>query len=361
MTASTGARSRARPAESTRVALDEQLRLLPDWFERYYTTHPPSLRFQATTRADWEAWRAALRTRLWELLGTFGEEERVPLRPRVVDVQEEDAYRREKIVYDTAPGVTAVAYLLVPNGATLPRPAVLCPPGHGIGKEAVARKGTTQDYGARFAEAGFVTLAPEHVGFGERQQFAGGDAQKGYRLTNLKLQLLGRTIIGLRLWDLQRALDLLQSRPDVLPDRIGCAGLSLGGELTLYLAALDGRVRAAVISGFLNTFRQTFFAVEHCNCGYVPGILRYAEMGDIAALIAPVPLLVESGKRDAGFPLSGALEGYGIARRAYELLGVPDRCGLDAFDGGHAFSGRKALPWMRRWLVDQAATPGAER
>jgi dienelactone hydrolase len=276
------------------------------------------------------------------------------LRPRVVEVQEEECYRREKVVYDTAPGVTAVAYLLIPRGVALPRPAVLCPPGHGSGMEAVAQKGTTQDYGVRFAEAGFVTLAPEHIGFGERAQLDRDDPARGYRLTNLKLQLLGRTIIGLRLWDLQRALDLLQSRPEVIPDRIGCVGLSLGGEMTLYLAALDDRVRAAVISGFLNTFRHTFFAVEHCNCGYVPGILKWAEMGDIGALIAPTPLLVEAGKRDRGFPLAGALEGYGIVRRAYQLLGLPERCEMEVFDGGHAFSGRKAIPWMQRWLGAEA-------
>jgi len=120
--------------------------------------------------------------------------------------------------------------------------------------------------------------------------------------------------------------------------------------MTLYLAALDERIRVAVISGFLNTFRQTFFDREHCNCGYVPGILKYAEMGDIAALIAPRPLLVEAGKRDTGFPVSGALEGYGLARRAYTFLGADERCDLDVFDGGHAFGGRKALPWMARWL-----------
>ena len=336
---------------------DERFRLQPDWFARYVEAHPPRLRFQATTRDAWLTWRIALRDRLRELLGlsedgVSAEGERVALNPRVVEVQEEEAYRREKLVYDTAPGVTAVAYLLVPRGVALPRPAVLCPPGHGQGKEAVAQKGTTQDYGVRLAEAGFVTLAPEHIGFGERQQLDQGDAQKGYRLTNLKLQLLGQTIIGLRLRDLQRAIDLLQSRPEVLPDRIGCCGLSLGGEMTLYLSVLDDRIRCAVISGFLNTFRQTFFAVEHCNCGYVPGILRWAEMGDLAAAIAPTPLLVEAGKRDRGFPLAGALEGYAIARRAYEVAGVPERCDMEVFDGGHAFSGRQALPWLRRWLAD---------
>jgi dienelactone hydrolase len=343
------------PVEATKeqaehADLEAAWRLEPEWFARYYADHPPLLRFQATTAAEWQEWREALRRRLWALLGDFDDADRVPLRPRVVEVQEEEAYRREKILYDTAPGVSAVAYLLIPRDVTLPAPAVLCPPGHGIGKEAVAQKGTTQDYGVRYAEAGLVTLAPEHLGFGERQQLYGGDPQKGYRLTNLKLQLLGKTAIGMRLWDLQRALDLLESRPEVIPNRIGCAGLSLGGEMTLYLAALDERVRAAVISGFLNTFRQTFFAIEHCNCGYVPGILKYAEMGDIAALIAPAPLLVEAGKRDTGFPLSGALEGYSIARQSYELLGLPEHCDIEVFDGGHAFSGRKAIPWMKRWL-----------
>jgi dienelactone hydrolase len=339
----------------TETETESPFRLEPDWFARYLEANPPRLGFRAADREAWAAWRAALRDRLWDLLGTLGDGARVPLNPRTVEVQEEEAYRREKVVYDTAPGLSAVAYLLIPRDVALPRPAVLCPPGHGPGKEVVAQKGTTQDYGVRLAEAGFVTLAPEHVGFGERRQLDRGDAQKGYRLTNLKLQLLGQTAIGLRLWDLQRALDLLRARSEVLPERIGCCGLSLGGEMTLYLAALDERVRCAVISGFLNTFRQTFFAVEHCNCGYVPGVLKWAEMGDIAAAIAPTPLLVESGKRDRGFPLEGALEGYAVARRAYEVAGVPERCEMEVFDGGHAFSGRKAIPWLRRWLLDEPA------
>ena len=343
------------PVDPAATQTDARFRLEPDWFSRYLEANPPRLCFRATSRAEWEAWRTALRARLWDVLGTLGDESRVPLNPRTVEVQEEETYRREKVVYDTAPGIRAVAYLLIPRDVALPRPAVLCPPGHGAGKEVVAQKGTTQDYGVRLAEAGFVTLAPEHLGFGERQQHDRGDAQRGYRLTNLKLQLLGQTAIGLRLWDLQRALDLLQGRPEVRADRIGCCGLSLGGEMTLYLAALDERVRCAVISGFLNTFRQTFFAVEHCNCGYVPGVLKWAEMGDIAAAIAPTPLLVEAGKRDRGFPLAGALEGYATARRAYEVAGLPERCEMEVFDGGHAFSGRKAIPWLRRWLGDAPA------
>ena len=86
--------------------------------------------------------------------------------------------------------------------------------------------------------------------------------------------------------------------------------------MTLYLSVLDDRIRCAVISGFLNTFRQTFFAVEHCNCGTCRASSSGRKTGDLAAAIAPTLLLVEAGKRDRGFPLAGALEGYAIARRA---------------------------------------------
>jgi dienelactone hydrolase len=331
--------------------MSDRLRLIPAFFDRYDQEHQPLLRFQATSREAWECWRTELRETLWHLLLGGWHPERVPLNMAWLDEYEEECYIRRKLTYETAPGITAVAYLLIPKGAPFPRPAVLCLHGHGQGKEMVVTKGNPQDYGVRYVERGYVVLAPDHIGFGERAEEAGGDATKGYRLVWLKLQLLGLTVMGLRLWDLLRALDLLQSLPEVIPERLGCCGLSLGGELTLYLAALDERVRVAVISGFLNTFRQTFYAVEHCNCGYIPGILKYAEMGDIAALIAPRPLLVETGKRDAGFPTSGALEAYATARRAYELLGATECIDIEIFDGGHAFSGRKALPWMDRWLL----------
>ena len=323
--------------------------LEPDYFARYCDVHPPELRFQAKTQTEMQAWRQALQAKIRDLL-CLSAYQSVPPNPRRVERVEEEAYWREKLVYETAPGITAVAYLLTPKGESHPRPSLLCPPGHGPGKEAVIQKGTIMDYGVRFAEEGYVTFVPEHLGFGERAQYYDGNSDRGYRLTNLKLQILGLPVIGLRTWDLMRGLDLMAQLPEVDPKRIGCVGLSLGGEMTLYLAALDDRIKVAIISGFLNTFRDTFFAVEHCNCGYVPGILRYAEMGDIAALIAPRPLLIESGKRDRGFPTSGALEAWAIVRRAYDVAGVADRTDFEAFDGEHAFSGRKALPWVRKWL-----------
>jgi len=327
----------------------ERFSLLSGYFEHYYQTHPPVLRFQATSPVQFEEWRLALRLKIWELLGV-PPIDRVPLAAHVVAREEEEAYWREKITYTTAPGITAVGYLLTPKSATLPRPAVLCPHGHGVGKEATIQKGTSQDYAVRFAEHGFITFTPDHIGFGDRSELFDDDAGRGYRLTMLKFQLLGQTVMGWRVWDLMRALDLLAQRPEVQADRIGCVGLSLGGELTLYLAALDDRVKVALISGFLNTLHDTFYAVEHCNCGYVPGILKYAEMGDIAALIAPRPLLIESGKRDTLFPTKTAQEGFGIAQRAYALLGAVERIEMEIFDGGHAFSGRKAFDWFERWL-----------
>src|SRR4029078_967353 len=91
--------------------------------------------------------------------------------------------------------------------------------------------------------------------------------------------------------------------PQVDPARIGIMGISGGGTTTLFTAALEDRIKAIVISGNLNSFRDSILAIRHCECNYVPGILQVAEMGDIACSLAPRPLLVESGTEDLIFPI----------------------------------------------------------
>jgi len=94
-------------------------------------------------------------------------------------------------------------------------------------------------------------------------------------------------------------------------------------------------------------------AMDHCPCNYVPGILRYAEMYDVASLIAPRPLLVESGTKDSIFPVQAVLKAYEKVGRVYELLGAEERLDKDIFGGRHQISGKKAYDWLRKWL-----TPG---
>jgi hypothetical protein len=127
-------------------------------------------------------------------------------------------------------------------------------------------------------------------------------------------------------------------------------GGSGGGAAALLAAALDQRLRAAVISNYFCTFKDSILAIKHCHCNYVPGILQDAEMADIAALIAPRPLLIQSGDRDAIFPLSGVLAAYQRLYSAYSALDASDQLHRDVFAGGHQINGAPAYDFLTRWL-----------
>ncbi len=157
-------------------------------------------------------------------------------------------------------------------------------------------------------------------------------------------------------WDLHRLIDYARSRRDCRADRIGCAGLSGGGLQTLWAAALDPRIRCAVISGYLYGYKQSLLDLhQNCSCNYVPHLYEYVDMGDIAALIAPRPLLVETGTKD---PLNGAgglknvLSQMRPIRRAYRLLGAANLVRHDIFEGEHRWHGVEAIPWLQKHLAE---------
>jgi dienelactone hydrolase len=278
-------------------------------------------------------------------------------------VEETDRLVRQRLVYWTRPGLQATAYLLLPKAAPLPAPAVLCLHGHGQGgkDEAIDPASIYRGFGRRFAEEGCVVLCPDQIGFGER---ALPDGPVNYQVLVHGLNLLGHTLIGLRYWDLVRALDLLAGLPQVRPDRIGVMGLSLGGEMTLFLAGLQTRVRAACVCGYLTSHRSTFLDQPHCTCGHLRDLSRHFEHLDLAALIAPRPLFVDAGRRDPAFPWQEAQALVRRLRPAYRLLGRPrSHLGLEVHDGAHEISGRLSIPWMLRRLREdpEPARPPAGR
>jgi cephalosporin-C deacetylase-like acetyl esterase len=152
-----------------------------------------------------------------------------------------------------------------------------------------------------------------------------------------------------------RTVDYIRSRPEQLVDGIGCLGLSGGGTTALFATALDPRITVAIVSGYLNTFRASIMSIVHCECNYVPGILKYAEMSDIAGLIAPRPLLVEGGLEDDIYPVEATEAAYEKVSEVYRLLGVPEHLDKDIFPGPHQFSGRKAFGWLDRWLASPSS------
>lgn len=147
-----------------------------------------------------------------------------------------------------------------------------------------------------------------------------------------------------------RALDILSRLSEVDAGRIGCYGLSLGGVTTLLLSAIDLRVKTAGVSGFFSSFCSSFMDVAHGTCGNVQDLALQFEHLDLAALIAPRPLVLESGRTDTGFPYAVAVEHAHALQPFYAWYGREDALAHDVFDGGHEISGRLAYPWFERWL-----------
>ncbi len=324
---------------------------------------PRLYEFKARTIEEWKEWRASLRDKLIDLLGGFPE--RISLDPEVLERKEFDAYFRERIVFNSAPDVSVVGYLLIPKDVEFPVPGVVALHGHGYGKDDIVGiwedgtergipDGYQKDFAISLVKNGFVTFAIEQACFGERREpedINKDKYQSSCRKVSFWAMLLGKTVLGMRVWDIMRAIDYLETRKEVNPASIGVMGISGGGMTSLFSSALDERIKASVVSGYLNTFRDSILSVHHCECNYVPGILRYAEMYDIASLIAPRALLIESGTKDTIFPVKATEFSVSKVRKVYELLGVPEKLDVDIFEGRHQISGRKAYDFLKRELT----------
>lgn len=316
----------------------------------------------------WRFWRTELLAKLEELTG-YATMLRTDLNALITEERTFDGYIRQRVEISTEPGVIMPFYVLIPTTGPGPFPALLTPHGHSSGgKYAVANERVNDavaktidehnyDYGVQFVRAGFIVFAPDARGFGERQEVAAsrsGILASSCREINNMAYPLGQTVTGMWAWDLHRLIDYVETREDADVERLGCAGLSGGGLQTLWATALDERIRAAVISGYLYGYKESLLDLHgNCSCNYVPHLYEYADMGDIAALIAPRPLLVETGDED---PLNGAsgldnvYPQVEMARSAYRLLGVEGMLVHDVFHGPHRWNGVEAIPFMQRHL-----------
>jgi dienelactone hydrolase len=325
---------------------------------------PLQMTFRAQTRKQAELWQKRLRAKVTELVGGFPAK-RAPLEAQTLESREFPGYRREKFVFQSKPGVWALAYLLSPKSAKAPHATMICIPGHGRGvddivgidkngQDRTAREGYEYDFAIQVTEHGMAALAIEPMAFGCRRD----PLTKSHGLESAACQpaagvalLMGETMIGWRVYDVMRAIDWIETRKDLDAARVGCMGISGGGTCTLFSTALDPRIRAAMVSGYLNTFRDSIMSISHCIDNYVPGILNWAEMYDVAGLIAPRPLFVESGERDNIFPIAASRASFARVRKVYEVFDAAALTEQETFDGPHSFWGKRGLPFLAKHLA----------
>lgn len=314
--------------------------------------------FPAGQQEEYDGWVTRQRSLLHELLGRMPE--RVPLNLESLESVECDGYRREKVVFDTEDTMSVPAYLLSPAGRRRPGPAVLAIHGHGPGKSQACGLTHTaapnSDYALQLVRRGYVVLAPDLRCFGERVDEMPADHYACD--TNLVHAVMaGWNPLAQNLWDMARSLDVLEQHPLVDPARLGVVGLSYGGTLSLFLAAYDQRVAAAVVSGYLSSWHAAHaIPLNMCGSQVLFGSLGRLEHLDVAAAIAPRAMLVESGTEDPIFPHQAASETVAQLRLLYDHLGAGASLEHDVFSGGHQWHGELAYPFLARQLgLDELA------
>jgi dienelactone hydrolase len=293
----------------------------------------PQLRFQAQTPQAARQWQQAARAKLYALMMGGAQPERVPLDPKVIQRVEvaADATVLEELTLQTLPDRRAHVWLARPARPTGKVGAVLAINGHGGSGEQVIRGQGLYWYGRALSQMGYVVIAPD-VGQHELQH------------TNWSL-------MGERTWDALRCVDYLLTRPEVDPARLAVAGLSLGGETTMYVAALDERLRIACSSGWLTTVAN--MKNGHCPCFNFAGLEENFDFSDIFACVAPRQLVCELGEQErapGGFPVAIGRSALSDLERAYRVFGAASNLTLTVHPGPHVFVGRDFLPQARAAL-----------
>src|SRR5216117_641479 len=308
------------------------------------------------TVADAERRKQVVREKLMGILGGLPDY-KGPLNPRTTGRIQNESYTIEKVIFESLPGWFVTANLYRPNQPGR-YPGILLQSGH-----TQEGKPEPQRLAANLALKGFVSLAFDPVGQGEREQTYNrdfGGALAGWSVNEhlhagAQSILVGESVARYFVWDAKRALDYLVSRTDVDPTRIGAAGCSGGGALTTFIGALDPRVKAVVPACFPNSYRLLFAGPDPDSEMSWPNFLsRGLDMADFVELSAPTPWLIQATEHDYFTP-EGARLVYEEARRWYALYGAEDNLRFSVGSGPHGMplESREAIyEWMIRWLKD---------
>jgi len=309
----------------------------------------------------WPALQGPARRRLRRSLGLAPLPARDPLDARIVGVADRGTYTIERLVFVSRPGFIVPALVYAPTGNAAPLPAVVYAVGHWMrhGKAETH----IQAFCAGLVQLGFVVLVMDPIGQGEREARFEDHG-------HLALLPLGLTQEGMMVWEHMRAIDYLRTRPDVDGARIGITGASGGGLTTMFTAAVDERILAAVSVCFVTSYRRFLRAMRGLDwngvgdlCNQVPGVIADLEMAGVGGLIWPRPLLVINGLQDPQFPVDGAREVVDRLRPLYQRS-EPEGVRLHVVDADHGYDRamrEAAYGWFSRWLNGMGAgSPIAE-
>ena len=302
-----------------------------------------------STIEDWKKRRPIVRRQLLYMLGLDPMPKKTPLNARVTRRLERDTYNIENIVFQSMPGLYVTGNLYVPKGVKGPLPAILYVCGHAPGPSGA--KVNYQHHGIWLAKHGYVAFLIDTIEFGEVPGIHHGT----HDLEMWDWVSLGYTPAGPEVWNGIRALDYLETRPEVDPKRLAITGISGGGAMTWYGAAVDERLQAgaSVCATWTVEHHTRLDAIhENCDCIYFMNTFQ-ADLSSVGALIAPRPFKMLSARRDPSFPVAGYKEAFQRTLPIYKLYGAADKVAEYDHDAPHAdipAFRKEADEWLNRWM-----------
>lgn len=313
----------------------------------------PSMSYDGS---DFLTWQKKAREKLSELIG-LNDFVKVEPKLQIEFTKTLDWAKEIRFTFESEEGYRVPCHLVLPLNVEKP-PVMISLQGHSKGMhislgrtkyEGDAVDGD-RDFVVRAVKEGFAGIAVEQRGFGE----CGGDKDGpccGH--SNYPNFLLGRrTTQGERVWDIMRLIDVLEENfADVLDlTNICCMGNSGGGTATAYVSTLEDRIKLAMPSCAMCTFKDSIGAMQHCTCNYVPSIAQYFDMDDFMAMAYPKYYIQVNGDVDPIFPLFGAKEVFEKGKKAYESMGMGERCIHVIGNGGHRFFADDSWPHVHKFI-----------
>ncbi len=355
---------------------------------------PLELSFLKDQFRNLPAWQKIARAKLFDLL--YYRPEKVDFQVQLLFRKEHDGYIEEQFTFQATPHTRVPATLLIPSKGKPPYPGIVALHDHGgfylWGREKLnatedeheeLKKFKADAYGGlsianELVRQGYVVMTIDMFYWGERRYLLQQDSEawkkrpvsltqdevnQYNRRSSQNEQLMARAILtsgatwpGIMLWDDLRTVDFLSSRPEVDAKRLGCVGLSVGGYRSFLLAALDPRIKAAIDVGWMTTFGaqvENHIVNTMGQTFIIPGMYRYFDLPDLAALIAPRAVMIQMGSLDKLFPQSAIKAAFTKVEQCYRKAGYPDRQSCRLYRAPHQFNREmqpEAWEWLKRWV-----------
>ena len=295
---------------------------------------------------DFSVWKEEIRQKLIELTGLDKiEQNACPLNVQIEWEQDKETYRLIRFTFDSEVGETVPCYLLVPKTGLEKYPVAITLQGHStgahnsLGEVRYEEDAGYQPRGAfalQAVENGFAALVIEQRGMGERKP------SRPNRGSNMNCQyagnvaiLLGRTLLGERMWDVHKAIDAIAGFAECDLDKILITGSSGGGTASYYAACYDERIKLCAPSCSFCPYPESILDIWHCCCNYIPSAYHWFDMQDLSVLIAPRRLAVVTGVLDDIFPIEGVERGFATVQEIYSEAGAAENCRLVKTPKGH--------------------------